>query len=333
MWQIKTTTDDTMANDKGQASIILDRDKSVSRLIQDNTVVSLYLVTPDTDKVKVTVKDYFDNVYATVYAEPNSAVSVSDNTISIGSATVPVRVSPYYEFTGVDKTSVGTSTTVIKLQGNAKTTEKIYTVTGGTVNGVNELAVSPNQKLAFVAEIDNFFAWIASPTGGSGYNLVSYSPTFTTLAFDYNYSFIAVTKDELSNYFSGQQLEDIANNKLPMSFGVSSGIVNVNGVNKFPLYCNFTIGYENATVVDAGIVFTANASVAGDESQFIKGASNVTTVRSNAINGYNQYSVTKTNASIGQYMRSYVSYEYTTVVNGATVTVPRTEYGPVVAVF
>lgn len=231
-----------------------------------------------------------------------------------------------------------------------------YTVSTNTVTGATTLTGIPlDTVMTFsIAEsaMTDFYAWVKTKGDGTKWYIASYNREFKNQAGAASgYYYMPVTKEQLAMLVAdtdkydadvfGEVVATENSKPLPFSFCDSTvKVIDVGGAKKFRLYCDYTLNdsytASGIEIVQCGAVATNDSSVGTDKNNFQKGLNGVITIAANSTNSYNAYSI-----SIGyngkydnMYMRSYVSYMYTTTVKNSdgtekTVTVPRVDYGPV----
>lgn len=342
-WVVTKTDNDG----ESKTTTVHNSDSSYSTRIQENTVVDAYFVTDgtvsDSNAKKVTVLDYFEKPIDVYYVPSGTEITVSGTTLTCGSNTTNALESPYYTFinwsfnNGEANLSSGTYTvtedTVITQYGQRLDTPCTYTITGGTfAGGTTSATYAIDDKVSIaLSDSTGFIGWAMRAKLGadnySDYTIISYNPTYSFLAYAHETDIVAVTEDNVNTLFSSDTAEKVTE-KLPLSFGY--GMYHpTDSKKKFSLYCNFSDGAE-ATVVECGVIYTTDSAVATNNAM-IKGASGTRTIVSPSQLESSQYMASKINANSGEhYMRSYVSYTYSRVINGIAVDVPRTEYGPIV---
>lgn len=342
----KTTISNNDANGSTVASFINSNSTVLERRIQKNTTVDMYFVSKVDGAKLVKVQDYFGCPLDAGFVMPGETISVdnTNKTISYTDAkgivhNVSARISANYTFNyfalgGAEASAsvtVGASD-ITFTQNGTKSGNMTYSANDGTVNGVDSISdVSANTQLTFVAnDTTNFLVWVktnnlTSPSVGDWY-IASYQPTFKTFSADEGFVYQVVTNDNWSTFLTQAQYNKVTE-KLPFSFGTAANLVD----NKFRMYCDFTYdsSLSNVVIVEAGAVYSTTAN---DDSTLYKGGTNCRTVAANSINyDTNTYTITKSNAGTGNhYMRSYVSFTYTTTIDGVETTIPRVVYGPVV---
>ncbi len=335
------------ADNTTSPTILKDTDTSISRKIQKNTTVEVYLSSVNSAKTKVVVLDYFGVQLDAGYADvddsglPTNYVGDSSKTLSYTGVdkdgntvnhSVSVNESPYYTFTGWSIKKTDENVITITQLGTKVLPSGSYEVLDGTgtVNGVSSLnSVGLNTILTFSSDMANFYAWVMSSDKNTWY-VASYNSTFETLSRDCNTLYYkAITVDQVSDYFSDSfEANDVKTYKTPYSFGCATTKITLNGADKFRVYCTFTSNADNGNikVVQAGVLAAKGDSAPSD---FTKGATGVTTVVVNANSDYNTYTATTSVPSLGNvYVRSFVSYIYT---DDSGNSIPRVAYGPVVS--
>lgn len=355
-----TSTDNTGS---AKTSVINNNTFLVTRRIQEDTVVDLYLASKPADETArlIKVQDYFGAPLDAGYAAQGSEIAVdnANGTISYTDINgklheVSVNVSAYYDFanwyaigaTIGDTVTVADSDITFKQNGSKHvssetggTISKTYVANGGTIDGETSVEI-PEKNVVMNIKADdttNFLVWVKSCKENAqkgDWTVCSYEPEFKAFTMDEGFVYQVVTNDTAGEFLTEKQLADVYE-KLPFSFGNAAEIINVDGVDKFRLYCDFTwdSSVENITIVEAGAIYS---SVHSDESTLFKGNNDTRTVVANSINdSANAYTITKTGIGTGNhYMRSYVSFTYTVTVgegeNAQVTTIPRVVYGPVV---
>lgn len=331
-WTIKTQYANT--------SIIKNNKFSISRVIQQNTDITLYITTKVADATKVVVQDYYgtllDSGYVTLDNNGELTYTVNDSNqfvftdVNNREHVVDVNQAAnitFKEWT-VSKSKDGKTIFVYQSYNDGSDVNKFfdlpngaYAAENGTINDTTELTdVKAYTVLNLSTDIDDFLAWLKSDDSGNTWYVASYDAQFQTYARPARgIKFVAVTPSTISNY--SINAEDV-NDKVPFSFGSATETVEVNGVKKFRLYCDYSIN-PNATVVQHGVLYAQNSL----PDDFTKGAANVTTVTSSGgTSDFNTYTMT-TSVSGTKYLRSFVSYIYT-LPSGEQI--PRVSYGPIV---
>lgn len=338
-WTVKSqkASDATIIN---QTGFVIDR------VIQQNTIVNLYLTTKIDGANKVIVRDCFGVQLDVAYVSGDFTMTsaATDAKLEFTDAadrTHDVDAAQANGFTFTKWDVVKTADAIVVVQRAEKANNEqyaLYKVEGGTING-NEgtvgVYVNFNEYVSFVSTTDNFFAWVKSLNGTDWY-VASYDANFRTISAPTDADGImyrAVSADEFNTLgINGEITDEALAVQSPFSFGTAVELVNVNGVDKFRLYCDFSVNSnmnENVEVVQYGVLYTA-ADV--EPENFIKGADGIRTGAANACSDCNTYTMTLSpKPGSNTYMRSYVSYMYTkTNADGSTTKVPLVAYGPVV---
>lgn len=344
-----TTYDYVGESGKADAKTVLLNTTStiITRRIQADTVVDLYLAQKVEGASQVRIQDYFGTLLDVGYANAGTEISVNGDTITYTDAksrthTVTAVETPYYEFDHFDLGDHAADTTVtveggvyVFTQRGTKAGDMTYTANGGTINGETSISnVQYNTLLELATDDPDFLVWVKSDVAGAGvgdWHIASYNPNFTTFSADSGFVYQVVTNTNYDQFLTEAQYAKVSE-KLPFSFGTSAQLVTENGAQKFRLYCDFSYNTTAAIkIVEAGAVYSTTAS---DEAALVKGGTDCRTVVANAINyDTNTYTITKTNAGTGNhYMRSYISflYTYTDSEGNEYKDVPRVVYGPVV---
>ncbi len=330
----------TIDTDTSLPVVIQNESFSIRREIQQNTDIALYLTTKVADSTKVVVQDYYgtrlDSAYVTLQ-DGNLSYEVNDSnelvftdasgrvhTVAVNQAanitfkewvTKKLSDGTFYVYqTYVPKED--TNNTFFDLPNGT------YEAENGTVNGETKLEdVQAYTVLEFTTSITDFLAWLKSDDGGTTWYVASYNPTFKTYARPARgMKFVAVTADTLAQYSINA---DDVTDKVPFSFGSATEKVNVNGKDKFRIYCDFSVD-SNAEVVQYGVL-----AASGDlPADFTKGAPGVLTAPGAGYTSeFNSYTITTSINGNVKYMRSFVSYIYT-LPTGEQI--PRVSYGPIV---
>ncbi len=348
-----TLSHTTLSNsdDKGSTvtSYINNNSAVLERRIQKDTNVDMYFVSVVEGAQLVKVQDYFGCPLDAGYVMPGETISVDKTakTVSFTDAkgnahNVLARESAFYTFNyfelfGAESDAAVTvaDKDLLFTQRGTKSGNLTYIANGGTVNGAAELNdVKNSSQLEFVADdTTDFLVWVktnADAPAVGDWHIASYQPTFKTFSADEGFVYQAVSNSNWSTYLTQAQYDKVME-KLPFSFGTAAKLINDNGVTKFRMYCDFAYdkSLSNVVIVEAGAIYSATAN---DEATLYKGGADCRTVAANSIDyDANSYTITKTNAGTGNhYMRSYVSFTYTTEVDGVETVIPRVVYGPVV---
>lgn len=300
---------------------------SYSRDIQDDTTISIYLVTVESDKIPAYVRDYFGITIDTFYVSTDYAVTSYGNPLTVTDGDNKFEVyaldATNYTFTvfGLDDTHLEDDEPYLEFfqHGTYSAPAGTLTVINGTVDGATSgEQVTENTVITLTADDSNAIWLVNASDDADHWYVASYDSTFTTSTSNAAVQYLAITTDDAS--FTDYNVSDITAEGLATSFGIADGLTS----DKFRLYCSYTVGAD-VEVVEAGIVYSTTASTA-DTLQ--KGYDGVSTVKANAVSAYNTYTMTTSKSGI--YMRSYVNYMYTTTINGESVTIPRVTYGPIV---
>lgn len=341
-WEIKSANADT--------SIIKNTDYLIEREIQEDTTVNLYLTTPDPDAVKLVVMDYFGTRLDVGYVNVENndfAYTVGDDNAftfvdTVGRThTVSVNEDELYSFTKWHWLFNEEGGITVIQQGERELPDGSYLVENGMVNGETMLTNIPlNTILTFTTDAENFVAWIktedaydtSNPSAATWY-VASYDADFSTFSRDTaGLTYVAITSDNANDFYIGnyfadeQERNDITQYQVPFSFGTATETIMDDGVEKFRLYCDYTIDEVNPNieVVQFGVV-CAKGDVA--PVNFVKGADGVYTFAADDDSDYRTYTMTTSVKDTNTYMRSFVSYMYTDKEGN---TIPRVAYGPVV---
>lgn len=337
--QSKSASGATLINETGFA---------IDRTIQQDTTVNLYLTTKVAGAAKVVVTDCFGVQLDVAYINGDFAMTSAETDAQLvfddangRTHTVDATQANGFTFTKWDviKATDGTIKVVQRAEKVNNEQYAFYKVEGGTVNGNDGTAgvyANFNEYVRFVSTTDNFFAWVKSLNGTDWY-VASYDANFKTISAptDANgITYKAVTADEFKTLGINSEITNEALAvQSPFSFGTATEMVNVGGKNKFRLYCDFSVNSNmnaNVEVVQYGVLYASGDTA---PANFIKGGEGVRAGAANACSDCNTYTMTLTpNPNATTYMRSYVSYMYTTKdKNGNDVKVPLVAYGPVVA--
>ncbi len=321
---------------------------------------------------KVTVMDYYgtqlDVAWVSAY-DANSTYdgtnfnlynsSFSDETITFvdynnRTHTVTAIQSAYYTFTNWHWANTDDGVVIIQ-KGTLNLPTATVTVANGSVSSDSELTegtavvddgttyeeVELNTVLTFTTDVDKFVAWVKS-TDGTNWYVASYNSTFTTFSRPTGIVYRAVTSDDtnatnyVGTYITDEEtLTEVLTYAIPFSFGTAVDTVNVNGTEKFRLYCDYSVDSgSNIEIVQYGVLATKASTLSslkitsGYSDYITKGASGITTVAANADSSYNTYTCTTSVGTSTIYMRSFVSYIYK---DAAGNEYPRVAYGPVYA--
>lgn len=346
-WTVQSQIDKHSDKYSGE-TLINETGFAIDRTIQQNTIVNLYLTTKIADAAKVVVTNCFGVQLDTAYVSGDFAMTSNDTDAKLVFADANGRTHEVdatqangFTFTKWDviKSADGTIRVVQRAEKVNNEKYALYKVEGGTINGNDGTAgvyANFNEYVTFVSTADNFFAWVKSLNGTDWY-VASYDANFRTISAptDANgITYKAVTADEFAALGINNEIaNDALSVNAPFSFGTATEMVNVNGVYKFRLYCDYTVNSnmnKNVQVVQYGVLYTAGDT---EPENFIKGADGIKAAAANACSDCNTYTMTLSpKPGATTYMRSYVSYMYTTKdKDGNDVKVPLVAYGPVVS--
>lgn len=335
-WTVKSESAD-------KETIVKNTTFVLKRAIQQDTEVHLYLIPKQADKTKVTVIDN-QGVRLDVVYVPSADFEIntdSDNNLLLpdfggDTHTINPNVAANYtfkEWKKITDASTGEITLVAVCTRNDIEDYATYNTEGGLVQGSNRYVANYNTLVTFQQTIgDDFFAWIKSVDGNHWY-VASYDGNFTTISAptpSTGITYKAVTAEQLADYIADSTvLAETQRDKIPFSFGIA--VEKIDG--KFKLFCDYSVDRNdmsaNVNIVQSGVLFVQGDS-APAEANFVKGADGVRTIAANSVSDYNTYIMSTANYG---YMRSYVSYMYTTTDPrdpSKTVTVPLVAYGPIV---
>lgn len=346
-WTVQSQIDKHSDKYSGE-TLINETGFAIDRTIQQNTIVNLYLTNKIADAAKVVVTNCFGVQLDTAYVSGDFAMTSAETDAKLvftdaAGRTHEVDATEAYGFTftkwDVIKSADGTIRVVQRAEKVNNEQYALYKVEGGTINGNDGTAgvyANFNEYVTFVSTADNFFAWVKSLNGTDWY-VASYDANFRTISAPTDakgITYKAVTADEFAALGINNEIaNDALSVNAPFSFGTATKMVNVNDVNKFRLYCDYTVNSnmnKNVQVVQYGVLYTAGDT---EPENFIKGADGIKAAAANACSDCNTYTMTLSpKPGATTYMRSYVSYMYTTKdKDGNDVKVPLVAYGPVVS--
>lgn len=282
----------------------------LSVLIQEDMIITVEVF----EKPSITVLDYYGTV---IGAFTGSSVTVSGNTITVGSDSVIAKPSPKYLFTGwskADGTYAVSEPLTIRQVGTPVPGAVTVSTVGGTVNGAERFeADAVNTKLELGSEDAKY--WTRTVDGKE--YLASYEANFV--------NFSALEDVTYTAYASADQLpaalQEQINGSVPATYGTGF-FAN----DKFTLSCDYSAP-EDAIILEVGVIYSTTANTA---STLVKGGENAKAFTTNNVAHWSSadrsgtYTMTKTGSASGtHFMRSYVSY----TLKSGDYTIPYIAYG------
>lgn len=330
-------------------------------ITSDITIVAYCSETPVESDVTVKVLNQYQHQIEEYVISADTQITIGDKSYQIGDTSqVDLIDPPFYTFTGwkINGTDYSYSTYTasdianedgeIVLRPLYAVTSGMYelTMTGGSIAGANY----NEDSNTYLAPYDTHLT--VTPDSGSYGIAIKIGDKYYAVSYgEQSYSFFVANSVDLyaitdngDGTFSinGSVVDDEVTvqklqRKLPFSYSLGNS---EEAIGKFTALSATTAVPSGATVTEVGTIFTRDAAIAADPSQFVIGTDGVTAVAAKNQLATMQYGI-RFNVADGStvYARSYVKYKYTTgnvsSEDGSTVnqgtTIQTVDYGNVVS--
>lgn len=288
-------------------------------LVQDDTVITTYVRSNNTETY-VNIVDQYGKVLYSIPASEGDTILCDGNNVKVGeneSVTVPNM--PYMNVTGFRINGTVSNSGTVKAGENKinpiyTPADGSYTITADgavvTVNG-EESATAKYDNTVTVTFPEETYA-IAIQNSDGSYAVTAYGNEYTFFA-NRNMTFYAVNGANSNYTIGGAAVTDSLtihrlDYKLP--FAYAEVALTDAATNKYTTFCAYSTEVPaGVTVLEKGTIYTKNTALTNDT--FVIGGDGVLqNVNTNTAGSGNQYSLSIRN-SAGVKSRAYVKYTYT----------------------
>lgn len=310
-WEVKVGS--------SSAKVVATDAREYPLLVQDDTVITTYVRSNNTETY-VNIVDQYGKVLYSIPASEGDTILCDGNNVKVGeneSVTVPNM--PYMNVTGFRINGTVSNSGTVKAGENKinpiyTPADGSYTITADgavvTVNG-EESATAKYDNTVTVTFPEETYA-IAIQNSDGSYAVAAYGNEYTFFA-NRNMTFYAVNGANSNYTIGGAAVTDSLtihrlDYKLP--FAYAEVALTDAATNKYTTFCAYSTEVPaGVTVLEKGTIYTKNTALTNDT--FVIGGDGVLqNVNTNTAGSGNQYSLSIRN-SAGVKSRAYVKYTYT----------------------